>query len=114
MLESLTRTVYDFFITLIFYFIYFFVNTNYINSIIIFVFLLIQIEDNLWNSLSDPYIGMSMAMTAENLAEKYGITREEADEYALLSHQRWKAGKFGHLCFYECIIEVMKLSNFYC
>lgn len=52
-----------------------------------------MIEDNLWNSLSDPYIGMSMAMTAENLAEKYGITREEADEYALLSHQRWKAAQ---------------------
>lgn len=52
-----------------------------------------MIEDNLWNSLSDPYIGMSMAMTAENLAEKYGITREEADEYALLSQQRWKAAQ---------------------
>ena len=35
-----------------------------------------------------------MAMTAENLAEKYGITRQEADEYALLSQQRWKEGKF--------------------
>lgn len=30
----------------------------------------------------------SMGMTAENLAEKYGITRQECDEFATLSHQK--------------------------
>jgi acetyl-CoA acetyltransferase family protein len=34
----------------------------------------------------DAYI--SMGMTAENLAEKYQISREEQDEFALLSHQK--------------------------
>ena len=31
---------------------------------------------------------LSMGLTAENLAERYGITREEADRFALRSHQR--------------------------
>ena len=39
-----------------------------------------------------------MIETAENLARDYGITREEADAYALRSHQRtaaaWAAGRF--------------------
>jgi acetyl-CoA C-acetyltransferase len=39
-----------------------------------------------------------MIETAENLAEEYGITRDEADVYAARSHQRaaaaWKAGRF--------------------
>ena len=40
-----------------------------------------------------------MAITAENLAEKYDISREEADAYGLLSQQRWaaaqEAGRFA-------------------
>jgi acetyl-CoA C-acetyltransferase len=39
-----------------------------------------------------------MIETAENLAERYGITRDEADAYAARSHQRaaaaWAAGRF--------------------
>ena len=39
-----------------------------------------------------------MIETAENLAEQFGITRDEADAYAARSHQRaaaaWKAGRF--------------------
>lgn len=39
-----------------------------------------------------------MIETAENLAEKYGISREEADEFAVRSHQRaaqaWEEGRF--------------------
>src|SRR5436309_13524317 len=31
---------------------------------------------------------LSMGLTAENLARKYGITREQADEFSLRSHQR--------------------------
>lgn len=30
--------------------------------------------------------------TAENLANQYGITRQQCDEYAVQSQQRWKAG----------------------
>jgi acetyl-CoA acetyltransferase family protein len=49
-----------------------------------------QFEDSLWEALKDPQCGFSMAETAENLAEKYGLTRREVDEYALLSQQRAK------------------------
>ncbi len=55
-----------------------------------------KLEDWLWEGLTDPYAGCSMAITAENCAEKYGITREQSDEYALrsqqLAHQAWNSG----------------------
>ncbi len=47
-------------------------------------------EDSLWEALRDPQCGFSMAETAENLAEKYELTREEVDTYALQSQQRAK------------------------
>lgn len=55
-----------------------------------------KLEDWLWEGLTDPYAGCSMAITAENCAVKYGITREDADAYALrsqqLAHQAWTSG----------------------
>ena len=55
-----------------------------------------KLEDWLWEGLNDPYAGCSMAITAENCAEKYGISREAADEYALrsqqLAHKAWTSG----------------------
>ncbi|SDJ73948.1 acetyl-CoA C-acetyltransferase [Paenibacillus naphthalenovorans] len=45
-------------------------------------------EDYLWEALYDPYGDCTMAMTAENLAVKYGFTREEVDAFALRSHER--------------------------
>jgi acetyl-CoA C-acetyltransferase/acetyl-CoA acyltransferase 2 len=48
-------------------------------------------EDSLWSALTDSYNNTPMAVTAENLAVKYGITREQCDEYALGSQQRWAA-----------------------
>lgn len=53
----------------------------------------LQLEDMLQSSLFDEYIGCGMGVTAENLAEKYSITREEQDEYAMLSHQRAEAAR---------------------
>ena len=44
-----------------------------------------QLEDSLWEALVDSYCGCGMAITAENLAEKYELTREQVDEYALRS-----------------------------
>jgi acetyl-CoA acetyltransferase family protein len=44
-----------------------------------------QLEDYLWEALIDSYVGCGMAITAENLAEKYQLTREEIDAYALRS-----------------------------
>src|SRR5437868_10647144 len=57
-----------------------------------------KLEDYLWEALLDPYCGCTMAMTAENCAEKYGITRQEQDCYALRSQQladtAWRNGRF--------------------
>ncbi|MFZ0663061.1 MAG: acetyl-CoA C-acyltransferase [Acidobacteriaceae bacterium] len=45
-----------------------------------------------------PDVYLSMGLTAENVARKYGITREQADEFALGSHRRAmaaiRAGRF--------------------
>lgn len=38
--------------------------------------------------LTDPSCGLNMGQTAEVLAKEFGITRQEQDEFALLSHQR--------------------------
>ena len=48
-------------------------------------------SDGLWDGLTDPWCGLIMGLTAENLAEKYGITREEQDEVALRSHNNAEA-----------------------
>src|SRR6476659_3642095 len=42
-------------------------------------------------SLTDSFTGLPMAMTAENLADQYKITREQCDEYALRSQKTWAA-----------------------
>jgi acetyl-CoA C-acetyltransferase len=43
-----------------------------------------MVYDGLWEIFYDCHMGI----TAENIAEKYGITRKEQDELALMSHQR--------------------------
>ncbi|MBF7084311.1 thiolase family protein [Desulfallas sp. Bu1-1] len=58
-----------------------------------------RVEDALLHeALHDAFHGYHMGMTAENLADKYDISRQEQDELALLSHQRAVAaireGKF--------------------
>ncbi len=45
-----------------------------------------QLEDLLFTSLQDPYCGLYMAQTAEKIAARLGVTRQEQDEYALRSH----------------------------
>ena len=47
-----------------------------------------KFEDSLWSALTDTYCNVSMAMTAEKLAVQYGITREQADAFALQSQMR--------------------------
>lgn len=44
--------------------------------------------DSLWEALLDSYCGLSMAETAEELATRSGISRDEADAVALASQQR--------------------------
>ena len=43
------------------------------------------------DGLFESFYGYHMGVTAENIAEKYGITRHEQDELGLLSHQRARA-----------------------
>src|SRR5579863_5365381 len=45
----------------------------------------VQFEDSLWTALTDSYTNTPMAVTAENLAKKYGVSREACDEFALQS-----------------------------
>jgi acetyl-CoA acetyltransferase family protein len=44
-----------------------------------------KLEDSLWEALLDPYCGCTMALTAENCAARYGISRAEQDAFALRS-----------------------------
>jgi acetyl-CoA C-acetyltransferase len=46
------------------------------------------VEDMLWGVLVDKYVGCGMGMTAENLSEKYNISREEQDEFAIESQKK--------------------------
>jgi len=43
--------------------------------------------------LTDPVCGLNMGQTAEVLAKEFGITRQEQDKFALVSHQRALAAK---------------------
>jgi len=57
-----------------------------------------QFQDLLWEALLDTNCGLTMAQTAEELADRYGVTRAEADEVAYNSQQRakaaWDEGRF--------------------
>lgn len=46
------------------------------------------VEDMLWESLTDSYVGCGMGMTAENLATKYSISREEQDQFSVDSQNK--------------------------
>ena len=39
-------------------------------------------KDYMWEALKDPAAGINMIQTAENLAKKYSVTREEVDQFA--------------------------------
>lgn len=57
------------------------------------------IDHMIFDSLTDAYGGMHMGITAENVAERYGITREQQDEFAIASQHKaiaaQDAGKFA-------------------
>ena len=65
----------------------------------------VAFEDSLWTALIDSYGDTPMAITAENLAKKYGVTREECDEFALASQERALASQ-GNGYFAEEIAPV--------
>jgi len=47
----------------------------------------------LMKGLTDPVIGLLMGQTAENLAWKFGISRQQMDEFSVRSHRRCVAGR---------------------
>ena len=49
-----------------------------------------ELEDAMTSALTDAYTGTPMAITAENLGEMYGITRQQCDEYSVLTQQKYK------------------------
>jgi acetyl-CoA C-acetyltransferase len=51
------------------------------------------VTDPVSGSLTDPFHDILMGSTAENLAERHGITRERQDAFAVLSHQRASAAQ---------------------
>lgn len=60
---------------------------------------------------SRPEVYVSMGNTAENLAQKYGISREDQDRFALRSHERALAAQSGGLFEREIIpLEVQQTS----
>lgn len=48
----------------------------------------LELRDSMWDSLTNLGIGPAMGITAENLAERYHISRKDQDELALLSQER--------------------------
>jgi acetyl-CoA acetyltransferase family protein len=54
-----------------------------------------KLGDTLWDALTDSYTGFPMAITAENLAEQYKISRQECDDYALRSQRAWATANEG-------------------
>ncbi len=48
----------------------------------------LEAYDLVWRGMQEPSIGVGMGLTAENLAEKYKISRQEQDAFSVLSHQR--------------------------
>jgi len=53
----------------------------------------LHLRDSLWDGLTDAYAQIPMGVTAENLAKKYNITREECDAHAVRSQQTWALAK---------------------
>jgi acetyl-CoA C-acetyltransferase len=59
----------------------------------------VRLEDGLLTLLSCPFDRWHMGVTAERVVERYGISREDQDEFALLSQQRAAAAiAAGRFC----------------
>jgi len=53
----------------------------------------LKMEDTLWAGLTDLHVKTPMGVTAENLAVKYDVSREDCDKFALQTQQRWAAAQ---------------------
>tara|TARA_B100001250_G_scaffold412792_1_gene444974 strand:- start:4511 stop:5689 length:1179 start_codon:yes stop_codon:yes gene_type:complete len=66
----------------------------------------LMLTDGLWDCFYDCHMGV----TAENLASKYKITREEQDDFALKSQERWASANSKDL-FVDEIVPVEVVSS---
>jgi len=66
--------------------------------------------DMMLGALHDPFHGIHMGVTAENVAKKYGITREAQDQLALESHRR-AAHAIAQGYFHDQIVPVVSKSR---
>jgi len=66
---------------------------------------LVQI-DTLWQGLIDQHIKTPMSITAENLAEKLKVNKEQADKWAATSQERWAKAQAAGI-FKNEIVPVM-------
>lgn len=72
----------------------------------------LKLGDALWDGLTDAHVSMPMGTTAENLAEKYGITRQECDEFAIRRYvQCFVADKKSFLSIYFSFVGIGILSH---
>ena len=87
-----------------------------ITVLLIFFQLQLKLEDTLWAGLTDRHIKLPMGITAENLAEKYQLNREECDLFAYQSQQKWKAGVWETWTLYSSFITqcVFWMSSNWC
>ncbi|TAN28492.1 MAG: acetyl-CoA C-acyltransferase [Castellaniella sp.] len=69
-----------------------------------------RLIDMMTGALSDPFDHCHMGVTAENVAKKYGISREEQDALALESHRR-AAHAIEHGYFKEQIVPVVRKTR---
>ena len=69
-----------------------------------------ELSDGVWDGLMDHHTGLIMGMTAENVAEKYNVSREDQDKFAYRSQMRAKkAMEEGR--FKDEIVPVMVPGN---
>lgn len=50
------------------------------------------LEDHVMKEVIDSFTGKSFHKMVEDNAKKYGVTREDADEFASQSYSKWKTG----------------------
>src|SRR5690606_34758391 len=66
--------------------------------------------DMMTGALSDPFDKIHMGVTAENVARKFSVSREDQDALALVSHQRAEAA-IKHGYFKEQIVPIIQKTR---
>jgi len=67
------------------------------------------VVDAMTGALHDPFGHGHMGVTAENIAAKYGFTRQQQDEYSLASHQ--KAAKAAQAGYFKSQVVPIELKT---